>query len=408
MIRTATALVVAALLVTGGASAKNDTACPNGTGFARLAFVKGGSLYLVDMPRCGGRALVRRGAAGPVRWSADRRYVSFGGGVVDVESGRVFRGLHGVWSPRGHVLARATGNGGVVVAGPGVPERQIVPDGFGAFWVAFDPTGTRLAVSRAHPRRAMPPDDRELWIVDLATGERRRVYRPPAGNPNTPVVVRWERGDTVLFRLALLPANSANLDGLPLHAVSARGGADRRVVEAALSYSEFFARCGGRLAVVAGVDRMTTRGKRIVLAGPPRWRGIDVTRDRARSWISPACSPTGRLIAVSAGRNWTQTRFGLERRSIWLLSADGRTRRFLTAPPPGRSDELPRWTSDGRGILFVRSGPTSRDAVARGSLYLVRLDGTLAGPLVDLGPTGNYYGRYGWAEQTDLVVGRAR
>ena len=408
MIRTATALVVAALLVSGGASATDETACPNGTGFARLAYVKGGALYLMDMPRCGGSALVRRGAGPPVRWSADRRYVSFSGGVVDVESGRVFRGLHGVWSPRGHTLARPTANGGVVVVGPGMPERQVVPGGFGAFAVAFDPAGRRLAVSRAHPRGTMPPSDRELWVFDVATGEGRLVYRPPARNPNTPVVVRWERGDTVLFRLALLPANSANLDGLPLHAVLARGGPDRRVVEAALSYSEFFAHCGGRLAVVAGVDRMTTRGKRIVLAGPPGWRGTDVSRDRRRSWISPACSPSGRWIAASAGRNWAQTRFGLERRSIWLLSADGRTRRRLTTPPPGRSDELPRWTSDGRGILFVRSGPTNRNAVSRGSLYLVRLDGTLAGPLVDLGRTGNYYGHYGWGEQTDLFVPPSR
>jgi Tol biopolymer transport system component len=249
----------------------------------------------------------------------------------------------------------------------------------------------------------MPPRDRQLWIVDLTTGTRRLVYRPPARNPRTPVLVRWD-GDFVLFTLALLPASSANLDGLPLHAVSARGGAAPRVADASLSYPEFFARCSGRLAFVAGSDRMTTREKRIVLATPPRWRGIEVSRDRGRSWVSPACSRTGRLIAARAGRSWTQSRFGLERRSIWLLSADGSTRRRLTAPPPGRSDELPRWTSDGRGVLFVRSGPTTLQAAARGSLYVVRLDRVLGGPLVDLGMTGNYYGRYGWAEQTDLYI----
>jgi dipeptidyl aminopeptidase/acylaminoacyl peptidase len=405
VIRTTAALVLVGLVAAGGAPSTSRTTCPSGTGVARLAYVKAGALVALDLPACSSGVLVPRGAGPPVRWSADGRYLSFSGGVVEAD-GRLFRGLHGVWAPRGHALARVTQSGGVIVGGPRLPDRQVIQDGFGAHSVAFDPAGRRLAVARAHPRGTMPPSDRQLWIVDATTRTRRLVYRPAAGDPRTPVVVRWERGDFVLFTLALLPASSANLDGLPLHAVSAGGGAAPRVANASLSYPEFFARCGGRLAFVAGFDRMTTRGKRIVLAGPPRWRGIDVSRDRGRSWVSPACSPTGRLIAASAGRNWTQSRFGLERRSIWLLSADGRTRRRLTTPPPGRSDELPRWTSDGRGVLFVRSGPTTLQAAARGSLFVVRLDGGLAGPIVELGTTGNYYGRYGWAEQTDLFVRR--
>ena len=358
------------------------------------------------MPACGGRVLVPRGAAAPVRWSADGRYVSFGGGVVSVDGGRVFRGLGGVWAPRGHSLAALTAGGGVIVRAPGSPDRRVVADGFSAQSLAFDPTGTRIAVGRARPRRSRAPADREVWIVEVRTGARRLVYRSPTSDPRRPVFTRWPPGGFVLFRLALLPANSANLDGLPLRAVPARGGAARTVAEAALSYDEFYAGCGGRLAFVAGFDRMTTRGKRIVLAGPPGWRGADVSRDRGRSWVSPACSRSGRLVAASGGRNWSQSRFGLERRAIWVLSPDGRTRRRLTAPPRGRSDELPRWSAGGRTLFFVRSGPTTRDAVARGLLYLVGLDGRVSGPLADLGRTSNYYGRYGWAEQTDLLLSR--
>jgi hypothetical protein len=82
-----------------------ETRCPGATGVARLAYVKAGPLHLLEMPACTGRVLVRRGAGLPVRWSADGRYVSFSGGVVEVDSGRVFRGLRGLWAPRGHVLA---------------------------------------------------------------------------------------------------------------------------------------------------------------------------------------------------------------------------------------------------------------------------------------------------------------
>jgi dipeptidyl aminopeptidase/acylaminoacyl peptidase len=407
VIRAAAASLLVALLAAGAASPAPRTRCPNGTGFAQLAYVKGGALIVLDMPACGGRVLVARGAHGRVRWSGDGRYVSFGTDVVSADGRRVFRGLRGVWAPRGHVLATLTKAGGVVVGGPGLDRRQVVPEGFGAHSLAFDPAGTQLAVARAHLRATAPPSDRELWIVDTRTGARRLVYQPAARNPNTPVVVGWAPGGFVLFRLAMLPANSVNLDGLPLLAVHARGGPARGVLDATLSYDEFYARCGRRVAISAGRDRVATRGKRIVLTGPPAWRARDVSSDRARSWITPACSPDGRWIAVSAGRNWHQTRFGLERRSIWILSVDGRTRRRLTAPPPGRSDELPRWAADGRAVFFVRSGPTTREAIARGRLYVVRTSGQAADPLSDLGVTGNYYGRYGWAEQTDLFVPRA-
>jgi hypothetical protein len=60
-------------------------------------------------------------------------------------------------------------------------------------------------------------------------------------------------------------------------------------------------------------------------------------------------------------------------------------------------------------VFFVRSGPTRADATARGRLHVVRVDGGRPGPVADdLGRTGNYYGRYGWAEQTDLFLPRVR
>lgn len=407
VIRTALAAVVVGLLVAGDAVPAPGTTCPSGTGVGQLAYVKGGALRVLDMPACRERVLVRRGAQAPVRWSADARYVAFGSGVVSAESGRVFRGLRGVWSPRGHELAAITTGGGVVLRGPGLPERRLLPEGFGAHSLAFDPRAGRIAVARARPRGTVPPADRELWLVDTRARTRLLLYRAPRGDPRAPVVTRWAPGGFVLFSLALLPASSANLDGLPLFAVPAAGGRARRIVDAALSYGEFVAVCGGRLTISAGVDRMTTRGKRLVIASPPRWGARDLSRDPARSWTAPACSRRGEWVATSAGRNWQQTRFGLERRAIWLVSLDGRTRRRLTSPPPGRSDELPRWAAGGRAIFFVRSGPTDRNAtVARGLVYVVRWSGKLEGPLTDLGPSGNYYGRYGWAEQTDLVVGR--
>jgi hypothetical protein len=403
------AVVGQVLLLAGDAVSAPRTRCPAGTGFARLASVESGGLLVLDMPGCNGRVLVERGARPPVRWSADGRYASFSGGVVSVESGRMFPGLSGIWSPRGHLLAAITTRGGVVLHGPGLRRRRVLPDGFGAQSVVFDPSGVRLAVSRARFRGTARPVNRQIWIVGVGDGARRRVYAVSRRNARTAMVAAWPPGEFVVFTLPLLPAISVNLDGLPLHAVDARGGRPRRIVPGALTYDEFRSVCRRSLVVAAGFDCITTRSKRLVAAAPPRWQLREVSRDHRRSWIAPACSPDGRTVAVSAGPNRLQSRFGLERRSIWLLSLDGCSRRRLTAPPRGQSDELPRWNAEGTAVFFVRSGTTRPDATARGSLYVVRLQGQRPERVADdLGRTRNYYGRYGWADQTDLFLPRVR
>jgi hypothetical protein len=83
------------------------------------------------------------------------------------------------------------------------------------------------------------------------------------------------------------------------------------------------------------------------------------------------------------------------------MRADGSSRRSVTAPGRGLSDETPRWSRDGRWVLFVRSGPTTPNASASGRLYLVRRSGRLVGPIARLGPVANYYGHYGWPDTTD-------
>jgi dipeptidyl aminopeptidase/acylaminoacyl peptidase len=161
-----------------------------------------------------------------------------------------------------------------------------------------------------------------------------------------------------------------------------------------LLWDDFLSWCGSRLVVAAGAGRYATSNKALLVASAPGWRGRPLSRDRLRSWISPACSPDGRLVAASAGPNDVEPRFGLEARSIWLLAVDGAVRRKLTSPPRGRTDELPRWSRDGRFVLFVRSGPTRDDTSASGAVYLVRVaDRRIFGPLAHV-RGGNYYGHY--------------
>ena len=71
-------------------------------------------------------------------------------------------------------------------------------------------------------------------------------------------------------------------------------------------------------------------------------------------------------------------------------------RASLTAPGAReRSDEFPHRSADGWSLLFVRGGPTRRNASATGALSLIRTsDGRLFAPLARIDGGTNYYGHY--------------
>jgi hypothetical protein len=211
----------------------------------------------------------------------------------------------------------------------------------------------------------------------------------------------------VVFWLRSGRSNSIAADGLPLQVKRlAAGVVGRRIVDASLLHQDYVAWCGGNLLVVAGGGRYATKGKHVRIATPPTWESRDLSRDATRSWVSPTCSPDRRWIAAAAGPNRIEARFGQESRSIWRLFTGRSMRRQITFPPAGRSDEAPRWSRDGRYVLFVRSGPTRDDATALGSIYLTPAGGGKAiGPFARLGRTGNYYGHYGWPDLLDWLGG---
>ena len=197
--------------------------------------------------------------------------------------------------------------------------------------------------------------------------------------------------------------NSIAADGVALNAIRAGGGSVVRVANATLLYEDFLTWCSRmRLVVSQGFDRYSTSGKTLVAVTAPQWRASRLVRGRTLSWVTPACSPNGQSVAVAAGRNFDEPRFGLEHRSIWLVPASGGGARQLTLTPTDPTDEDPIWTRDGRSLLFVRTRHS------HGKLLLAGLNGGIIGPIASLGPTGNYYGHYGWADQLDWYQPAAR
>jgi dipeptidyl aminopeptidase/acylaminoacyl peptidase len=249
----------------------------------------------------------------------------------------------------------------VRVTGRGRSERQTI-------WVRDRRTG------RSHPVLSEPTFGRQRGSVYSAPG--------PIG------LLAWSGDDRWIFYF-VDPGNSASIaaDGLPMRVV-ARAGGRPHVFPVSLNYDDYRAWCGGRLVFTAGFDRVATNRKRLLVAAPPAWRTRALWPDRGESFGSVACAPDARSVAVLAQRSSGDPEFFSTRWQLWRVGFDG-TRTLLDAPPAGSADESPQWSHDGRSLLFVR------ERAGRGRVMLLQ-DGTLYGPLANLGYSLGYYGHHAW------------
>jgi dipeptidyl aminopeptidase/acylaminoacyl peptidase len=411
MTRVVLAALALALPLAGSTSAAPRASCPRDGRLGAVAYLRAASLRVVDLGTCRSKVVVPRGAQAPVRWSPNGRWILFGGSrVVAATGGSPVRPLGGrvtglTWSSKGDQLAGITASGGVVVGRPGGSPRRLLPDGWGATAVRFDPDGGFLAVSRTVLGRrgnaGVTPLRQEIWVVNVANKRRFTLYRVPRGVA-PPQLVGWSPdGLWVLWWSRLQRSNSLDADGRPLKAAPAgREGRLVTVVPRMLLYEDFLTSCGKRLVLTAGGIRSTTSGKQLLSVAIPTWRAKNLAPNLAYSWVSPACSADGSQIAVAAGRTG-EPRFGRERRSLWVVAVDGSTRRVVARSRAPYTYELPRWSRDSHTLLFVRSGPTNANANARGALFTLRIGAAPVGPIADLGTSGNYYGHYAWADQLD-------
>jgi Tol biopolymer transport system component len=386
--------------------------CPSGRGLGRLAFQGRRSLRVLDLESCKVMTLVHGRVTGSIRWSADGLYIAFGDGAVVPSSGgpvthpigEVARYQGWDWSPSGHQLAGIT-QAGLVLGGPGMPARQLIPARWGATEVLFGPDGS-LAVSRArHIRRFRYRQ--QLWLVDPASGERQRLWSRGAMEQSGPHLAEFSpQGRHVLFWTD--QSASINSDGQPLEAVPVTGG-KARMITTSLLYRDYVANCDRRVVIAAGGWRESTSHKHLLAARPPDWKARRLTSGKHWSQVSPSCQSSGRFVAAAAGPSTGNafTRFGTEQRSIWVLRLRGNHPRRLTfAADRHTTDESPRVSADGRTILFVRtSEPRGRPPTGR--LFALRnghrgwRHARLFGPIVRLHGGGNYYGHYAWAYTVD-------
>jgi hypothetical protein len=240
------------------------------------------------------------------------------------------------------------------------------------------PTVTRsvAGVRTSGPREGT----QRIWV------HGRLVFSQRENGPVVPLKLSGD-GRWLFFVVDPFASGSIAADGLDLLVVSTRGGTVHHL-GVTLPYPDYLAWCGGELVYTPGADRVAIHGKRLVAAAPPDWRPRPLWDDRARTFASPACEPGGHAVAVLSQRSSVDARFFATRWRLWRVALDG-SRRELDVPPAGWADEQPAWSADGRSLLFVRE----RNGYGR---IMLRRDGTLFGPLADLGYSLGYYGHHAW------------
>ena len=333
----------------------------------KAAFLDRGALRVVDLATGSSRVVARR-VSGPVGLSGDGKLVSVGGRIV---GGPTLPTARLVWAPSGETAVYQTRTGAVFTWSPATGRRLVVAASWGATSFAWGRDGT-LALGRAVCRVPCGvPLHEEVWI--RRAGSLRRVAGPLSGEQRP--MVAAVAGDGRALWWSWVSASTA-ADGTGLYA-------NRAHLADTLAYPDYVSVCGNHVAVAAGHDRYAMHAKRILLDGR------DVSRDPSRSWVSPSCN--GRTLVAAASFNTTPPRIGREHRSIWQLLP---TRRRLTIPPAGFTDEFPRVLQDG-AVVFVRTG-----IGGRGTVELLR-----GGQLTALGATGaaaNYYGHYDWPDRVTV------
>lgn len=350
-----------------------------------VAFLQGGNLVVLDLGTHQQRVVMHHAGIGPVRWSGDGKLVSSGGKIAD---GPTLPAAQLTWAPTGERAAYVTKLGGVAVWSPATGARRIVPDGWGASSVTWE--GRGLAIGRSVCQACGKPPHHEIWSWENR-GLRLLLRRP--NDAGMPMPFATDPLGRVLWWDWPYSGSIAS-DGVSLYA-------DGRKLASMLMYPDWIAQCGEGLALAVGGDRNSMHGKSIELGG------VDVSRDRSRSWVSPACSDDGKTLVAAAAADNTDGPWGREHRALWQLLPK---RRRITSPPQGWTDEAPTFLADG-SILFVRTRQTSRKVngswieTDRGTLELLRA-GRLT-VVADLSYSADelsgqflqFYGHYAWPQR---------
>jgi Tol biopolymer transport system component len=411
----------------GATPGATRTATP-AAGLGKLAFVRDGDIWVLDVDSGQERQLTTDGANREPRWSPDGRWLAFAKG----ETGAIWvmredgsdaslvadpARAGPAWAPADNRLAYATGEGVLWLADVESGERrELSPPDWRASRFAWLPDGKGLVLELWKQQEPATPSsggwvlDQGLWRVNADGTGLIELYS--AWDPQTLAEVdlgtlspdgRW------LTLWEGFVSASLRADGLPLMIMPANGGEPQEIASATLLRAGFVAWApqGDRLAVVEGAGRQTWVNKQIVVMQPD---GSDrrLLTDAGRADLFPAWSPDGQRIAFTSGEGSQSMEADpalVRTRRIWVANSDGSAKRQLT-DDPAYVDQFPQWSADGAHILFVRQ---QAEAIELGheepipvEIWRMNADGSDQRKVVD-GLSAGWFGYYGFVDWSELL-----
>ena len=329
----------------------------------RLAYVRDGDLYVMDLRDGLERRLTRTGGIRAPRWSGSGSWISFerdsklsviqadATGIAELPGGDVPAGR--AWSPQGARLAYSSSDGSLNTFDPGArgsPRRTIVPAGSGVGpGLAWAADANRIAYERHQTAGPGGVSNESIWTV-TELGRDPLPVLLASGDVRLTVCCWTYNGTFILFWQGPSAASAAG-DGVPLMLGTPLSSQPVQIVEAApvtRSFIDTAARSDG-FAFVAGAPA----ARRLVIGQPRTIAGNRLAVDTAvvesaPAVASPAWAPiagAAQLLAYSSGGR------------IWLARAQGTERHPLLADatvPAAVVDERPMWALDGKTLLFAR------------------------------------------------------
>ncbi|HRC62852.1 MAG TPA: hypothetical protein PLX85_06465, partial [Dehalococcoidia bacterium] len=373
----AAAAVVGAFLLALAMLARHDDAS-----LGKLVWVRDGDLWVRTLPDGEPRRLTSDGGNSLPRWSPSGEWVLYRHGQlgVDAES-RVMRadgsedrrldvseGFYaGQWKPGEDRLLLVRPDGAVVVEDVATGSALTILEAFasttegravlpvwsldGARVVFFELRWPAEAGSRGLPARAKTYSG--LSVID-SDGTNRRELVNLGANPTKQIGPLGFAGERLLFMEMPEDAGESIFDGVELLSVSLSGGAVQDLGGRVTLLSGMANLFGERAFVVLGDERESWTGKRIAL--------VDATTGQVRSLtgtdvaaLSPQVSADGARVAYVAAPDLgagVRDR-ALASRRIWVMDADGSNARQVSRDEEYRH-EAPRWSNDGKYMLFAR------------------------------------------------------
>jgi len=397
-------------------------------GLGLLAYVRGGDIWIRELPHGEPRRLTSDGCNARPLWSTSGNLLLFykEGALWIMTADRwdarpLFASLGAeqvAWSPVEDCLAYIDSRSAIVLVEfeDGRPA-MLVPPACCVTDLAWSPDGNWLAYTLVEWAQAGIAEAPVRSFLNLMRRDGNLTSRllQTETIPEAPVLflAGWSGDGSRIYFWQGPASPSVQADGLTLMSISRDGGSSQIHPVTTLIRDDFFSPRPGSpdVAVVAGSGRIAWLEKELVLLDAAA--AIRVTLSASGQAVSsPAWSPDGRYLAYAAMPEPADTdapavggqigNEALNRRRIWIVSASGEDRRPLTNDATYR-DEHPLWSADGEHLLFARIRGQET------SLWLVGRDGEeLFSAAEGLGPSEGYQGYHGlidWGELFDWWQG---